>query len=103
MNLGLARTYFRQLRVPDAVRYFALKLLQRVLDPWASNSYAQTGEDRIIATLLGDVPGFYVDVGCNHPVKYSNTFELYKRGWRGINVDANEQMVELCRRLRPRD
>lgn len=103
MNLGLARTYFHQLRVPDAVRYLALKVLQRTLDPWASNSYSQTGEDRIVAALLGEAPGFYVDVGCNHPVKYSNTFELYKRGWRGINVDANEQLVDLCRRIRPRD
>jgi FkbM family methyltransferase len=103
MNLGPARTYFRQLRARDAVRYLALKALQRALDPWASNSYSQTGEDRIVATLFGNAPGFYVDVGCNHPVKYSNTFELYKRGWHGINIDANEQLVDLCRRMRPRD
>jgi FkbM family methyltransferase len=103
MNLGLARTYFRQLRPFDALRYLGLKALQRALDRWAMTSYAQTGEDRIVASLLGPGPGFYVDVGCNHPVRQSNTFELYKRGWRGINVDANEELIALCRRTRPRD
>jgi FkbM family methyltransferase len=103
MNFGLARTYFRQLRLRDAVRLLGLKVLQRALDPWASTSYAQTGEDRIVTTLLAGTTGFYVDVGCNHPVRYSNTFELYKRGWRGINIDANEQLIDLCRRTRPRD
>jgi FkbM family methyltransferase len=103
MNLGLAHTYFRQLRFRDALRHLALKFLQRLLDPWAANTYAQTGEDRILATLVDGAPGFYVDVGCNHPVRYSNTFELYKRGWHGINVDANEELIALCRRIRPRD
>lgn len=103
MNYGLARSYFRQLKPLDALRYLGLRVLQRMLDPWAATSYAQTGEDRIIATLLGDATGFYVDVGCNHPIRYSNTFELYKKGWRGINVDANAQLIELCRRVRPRD
>jgi FkbM family methyltransferase len=106
VNTGLARAYIRQLRPLDALRYLCLKVIQRVLDPRAATSYAQAGEDRIIATLLGGLtrpPGFYVDVGCNHPVRFSNTFELYKRGWRGINIDANARLVELCRRIRPRD
>jgi FkbM family methyltransferase len=103
MNYRLARDYFRQLRPLDALRYLALKALQKALDPWAATSYAQTGEDRIIATLLGDTIGFYVDVGCHHPIRYSNTFELYKRGWRGINVDASSKLIELFRRVRPRD
>jgi FkbM family methyltransferase len=106
VNTGLARAYFRQLRPLHALRHLGLKIIQRVLDPWAAISYAQSGEDRIIATLLGGLtqpPGFYVDVGCNHPVRFSNTFELYKRGWRGINIDANAQLVDLCRHTRPRD
>lgn len=104
MNYGLVRSYFHQLKPLDAIKYLGLQVVQSVLDPWASISYAQTGEDRIIATLLdGRSIGFYVDVGCNHPVRYSNTFALYKRGWHGINVDANERLIERCRRVRPRD
>ncbi len=104
MNYGLARSYFRQLKPLEAIKYLGLKAIQSVLDPWASVSYAQTGEDRIIATLLdGRSTGFYVDVGCNHPIRYSNTFALYKRGWRGINIDANAQLIDRYRRVRPRD
>src|SRR5687767_2385049 len=104
MNYRLARTYFHQLKPLEALKYLGLKVIQSVLDPWASTSYAQTGEDRIIATLLdGRSAGFYVDVGCNHPIRYSNTFDLYKRGWRGINIDANQRLIERYRRVRPRD
>jgi hypothetical protein len=31
--------------------------------------------------------GFFVDVGCFHPLFYSNTWKLYKKGWRGVNID----------------
>lgn len=47
--------------------------------------------------------GFYVDVGCNHPVKMSNTFRFYLRGWRGIAIDGNSEFAKLFSRYRPRD
>ena len=28
-----------------------------------------------------------MDVGCFHPKKYNNTYVLYRKGWRGINID----------------
>ncbi|MDH5790264.1 MAG: hypothetical protein OEZ27_06695, partial [Nitrospinota bacterium] len=51
--------------------------------------YSQFGEDIILkGFILRNInDGFYVDVGCYHPKKYSNTYKLYKRGWRGINID----------------
>ena len=67
-------------------------------------SYAQEGEDLIVARLVGDkTDGFYVDVGAHHPVRHSNTYRLYRRGWRGINIDATPGSMERFRRLRPRD
>lgn len=52
--------------------------------------YAQFGEDIALARLFRNVRrGFYVDVGCFHPIQHSNTWALYRRGWRGINVDAD--------------
>lgn len=33
--------------------------------------------------------GFYVDVGCYHPFRFSNTMHFHEQGWRGINVDPS--------------
>jgi FkbM family methyltransferase len=47
--------------------------------------------------------GFYVDIGAHHPTRFSNTFYFYRRGWRGINVDALPGTKQLFQRVRPRD
>lgn len=66
-------------------------------------SYAQLGEDLIIEALLPEKQGFYVDVGAFHPVQLSNTYLFYRKGWRGIEIDANPNAAMLFRRRRPRD
>lgn len=68
-------------------------------------SYAQEGEDLVIRRLLGEKKnGFFVDVGANHPVLYSNTYYFYKNhGWRGINIDATPGSMRQFRIKRPRD
>ena len=66
--------------------------------------YGQDGEDLILDRLLERQPlGFYVDVGAHHPVRFSNTYLFYKRGWRGINIDAMPGAMRAFERLRPRD
>ncbi|HCS66458.1 MAG TPA: SAM-dependent methyltransferase [Cellvibrio sp.] len=47
--------------------------------------------------------GFYVDVGAHHPKRFSNTFFFYRRGWRGINIDAMPGSMEAFKRSRSRD
>ena len=47
--------------------------------------------------------GNFVDLGCYHPTRYNNTFQMYKNGWRGINVDLNPLSIELFNFLRPKD
>lgn len=47
--------------------------------------------------------GFFVDVGCCHPVKGNTTYVLYKRGWRGINIDIDEIKIEAFNLRRPQD
>ena len=47
--------------------------------------------------------GFYVDVGCQHPIKNNNTFLLHKRGWTGINVDLDKFSIDLFNYNRPKD
>lgn len=66
--------------------------------------YSQNGEDVILSSQFKKKPiGFYVDFGAHHPTRYSNTYLLYKKGWRGINVDANESLINVFSKKRPRD
>ena len=69
-------------------------------------SFAFTGEDRIIEGILKPLitdKGYYVDVGCNHPIFLSNTYNFYRRGWKGICVDANERLIKKYALYRPND
>ncbi len=68
-------------------------------------SYSQFGEDAILRGILGDryPAGLYIDVGCFHPVKWSNTYALYLQQWRGICIDPNQDFAALWRGIRPRD
>ncbi|MBA1338069.1 MAG: Methyltransferase FkbM domain-containing protein [Pelagibacterales bacterium] len=60
------------------------------------SSYSMYGEDIIISNFFKNKSnGFYVDVGCYHPLEGSNTYLLYKKKWRGINIDVNPLSVEL--------
>jgi len=74
--------------------------------PLGRLSYAQEGEDLLLARILekiGLASGFYVDIGAHHPALFSNTYYFYRRGWRGINVDALPGTKKLFQRMRPRD
>ncbi len=78
--------------------------LKNALFGYRFDSYSQSGEDRLLLSILNtDRPGFFVDVGAHHPFRYSNTYLLYKRGWRGINIDPLPGMLPLFNRKRPRD
>ena len=85
-------------------KFAPTKLRNRLNPPFASLTYSQEGEDAVLARLLGStIHGFYVDIGAFHPMQYSNTFAFYRRGWRGINIDARPGSMELFKQLRPRD
>ncbi len=67
-------------------------------------SYSMEGEDLEILRLTNKANnGFYVDVGCYHPIHLNNTFLLYKKNWRGINIDLSEFSIDLFNYLRPED
>lgn len=68
------------------------------------SSYAQEGEDLVVERLLeGKRNGFYVEVGCHHPYRFSNTFLFYKKGWRGICIDPLPGTKSSFNKNRPRD
>lgn len=67
-------------------------------------SYAQNGEDVILARALGGAgTGFYVDVGAASPVEATVTRHFYEHGWRGINLEPVPAWAAALRALRPRD
>ena len=67
-------------------------------------TYSMDGEDLVIADYFKKKQnGFYVDVGCYHPIHRNNTFLLYKKGWKGINIDIHSFSIELFNYLRPED
>ncbi len=67
-------------------------------------SYSQNKEDLFLIEFFKDLKkGFYLDLGCHHPKRFSNTYLLYKRGWSGINVDANYSTILLFNLFRKRD
>ena len=66
-------------------------------------AYSQLGEDKVINKYFKNFIGTYVDIGCYHPIKYSNTALLYKKGWSGINIDFNQTSIDLFNFSRLRD
>jgi len=95
---------FASLPFLTALRFSVVYAMKRLLDPRASINYSQTGEDAIIRSILDErTHGIYVDVGCNDPIRYSNTLSLYLHGWRGVNIDANPHMIERFQAVRLRD
>jgi FkbM family methyltransferase len=69
-------------------------------------SYSQFGEDLVVCRLadeLGLDKSVYVDVGAYHPIFGSNTLLLYKKGWRGINIDLAAERIAEFQRYRPKD
>lgn len=71
----------------------------------SSSSYSQFGEDSILASLFEREGSnkYYLDLGCYHPLIWSNTYHFYRRGWRGLTVDASPAFQHAWRRHRPRD
>ena len=71
---------------------------------YTKKSYSISNVDLVIDRMFANINnGIYVDVGCNHPIKFNNTYLLYKRGWKGINVDFDSKSIEEFKKYRPKD
>lgn len=67
-------------------------------------SYAQNCEDVMLwRALRGVTPGYYIDIGANHPVLDSVTKSFYDRGWHGMNVEPIKSLYEQLVLERPND
>lgn len=70
----------------------------------SNSSYSQEGEDLVLDRFFNyKKKGFYLDVGAMHPVRYSNTYHFYLKGWCGLNIDALPGSMIEFNKTRPRD
>ncbi len=68
----------------------------------SQKSYSFGGCDLLINYIFKSKKrGFYLDVGCQHPVSNNNTYLLYKRGWNGMNIDLDPKNIRLFNLERP--
>lgn len=68
------------------------------------NYYSYGCIDAIIQNIFkNQKEGYYVDVGCGHPVKNNNTYLLSKKGWCGVNIDLDNENINLFNIYRKKD
>jgi FkbM family methyltransferase len=67
-------------------------------------SFSKSGDDLQLMKLINQTtPGTYVDIGCWHPIKASNSYFFSLRDWKGICIDPNPELEKLYKKFRPND
>ena len=83
---------------------FANLLKKIYYERYSKKSYSISSVDLIIDRLFSTISkGVYLDVGCNHPIKYNNTYLLHKKGWSGINIDLDKNSINEFNNMREND
>ncbi len=80
-----------------------LSILKRKIK-YKNISYSLNGVDLIVDYIFKNKnSGIYIDIGAQHPISNNNTYLLFKRGWRGINIDLDKKNISLFETSRPND
>ena len=96
------RGYFWHRHFNYLYRLYLLYVKHKTIFP--QKTYSEWGEDLFILQYFKNLDrGFYVDVGSYHPFFLSNTNLLFKKKWKGINVDINPVSIEIFNEARPDD
>ncbi len=67
-------------------------------------SFAQNGEDIVLLRAFEGRPvGWWIDIGANHPISDSVTYNFSQLGWAGINVEPLGHFFDQLTAARPRD
>jgi hypothetical protein len=82
-----------------------INILKKIYnEKYSKKSYSISNVDLIIDRLFSKIKkGVYIDVGCNHPIKYNNTYLLHKKGWSGINIDLDKTSINEFNIMRKND
>jgi len=103
INFFMIKKYItRQSILYKPYLYFKIVWLEKYF--LKRDTYSQCGEDKFIVNFFKkNEKGSYLDIGAFNPIKYNNTFMLYKNGWSGTNIDLNQTSIDLFNILRPND
>ena len=78
--------------------------LYRILKFRPFRSHSAFGEEILVNRFFKGINnGFYIDVGALNPKVGSLTYLLYKKGWKGLNIDLTKENIKLFKFLRKRD
>tara|TARA_B100000989_G_C19464760_1_gene437768 strand:+ start:129 stop:836 length:708 start_codon:yes stop_codon:yes gene_type:complete len=84
--------------------YWIYKIQKIYKNKKPNNHYAEFAEDVMVNRIFKNLSkGFYVDIGAYHPFKGSLTYNLYAKGWSGINFDLSKTSIDLFNIARSRD
>ena len=91
-------------RIKDIYVFEYRHQLRDIDEGLALMSYSQQGEDLVLNRYFNNKStGYYIDIGAHHPKRFSNTAYFYKKGWHGINIDANFEIMRIFDSDRKRD
>ena len=94
----------KEFLINHPLSYYFYKIFKLFKNKKKVNYFGEFGEDILINRFFRKKDnGFYVDIGCYHPIKGSLTYCLYKRGWRGLNVDLSKISIDLFKLARSKD
>ena len=82
------------------------KIIRTLKHRFFYNTFSQAGEDAIVLFLSGDKKMdsiSYLDIGTNIPDAGNNTYLFYKRGNRGVCVEADKTLLPRIQKVRPLD
>jgi FkbM family methyltransferase len=82
------------------------KFKRTFTDIYKRETYSQMGEDLIIASIFDSIKidnPTWMDIGAHDPSHRNNTYLLYKKGCRGINIEPNPKLYNELVRKRPKD
>ncbi len=83
------------------------KIVYRLIPPpYTNESFSQAGEDCCMDFLFSELKinnPSYLELGVCNPVIGSNTYRFYKKGSRGVLVEADKTLIDTIKKHRPDD